>query len=92
MPPKAESTDSHGTESSTDDRWIRPERLDRLIERLEHVAAELRSGELAPERAAVLVDECARLATETGAELDREVRAADVAPGEAPAGQLALDP
>ena len=40
---------------------------------------------LDPERAARLVDECARLATEAGAELDREVRAAD-----APAGQLAL--
>jgi hypothetical protein len=61
--------------------------LEPLIERLERAAAELRSGELAPERAAALVDECARLAAEAGAELDREVRAAD-----APAGQLALEP
>jgi hypothetical protein len=62
-----------------------PEALDRIVERLERTAAELRAGELAPERAAALVDECARLAAEAGAELDREVRAA-----EAPQGQLAL--
>jgi hypothetical protein len=62
-----------------------PEALERIVERLERTAAELRSGDLDPERAARLVDECARLATEAGAELDREVRAAD-----APAGQLAL--
>jgi hypothetical protein len=61
------------------------EPLDRIVERLERTAAELRAGDLDPERAAALVDECARLATEAGAELDREVRAA-----EAPAGQLAL--
>jgi hypothetical protein len=64
-----------------------PEALDRMVERLELAAAELRSGELAPERAAALVDDCARLAAEAGAALDREVRAAD-----APAGQLALEP
>jgi hypothetical protein len=62
-----------------------PMPLDSLVERLERAAAELRTGELPPERAAALVDECARLAAEAGAELDREVRAAD-----APAGQLAL--
>ena len=66
-----------------------PEALDRLVERLERAAAELRSGDLAPERAAALVDECARLAAEAGAELDRQVRAADA--GSGPAGQLALD-
>jgi hypothetical protein len=65
-----------------------PESLERLIERLEHAAAALRAGELPPERAAALVDECARLAAEAGAELDRQVRAADAGP--APAGQLAL--
>jgi hypothetical protein len=65
-----------------------PDRLDELTERLERTAAQLRSGDLAPERAAALVDECARLATEAGAELDREVRAADSGP--APSGQLAL--
>jgi hypothetical protein len=62
-----------------------PEALDRIVERLERAAAELRSGDLPPERAAALVDECARLAGEAGAELDHQVRAAD-----APAGQLAL--
>ena len=66
-----------------------PEALDRIVDRLELAAAELRSGDLDPERAASLVDECARLAAEAGAELDREVRAADA--GSGPAGQLALD-
>ena len=65
------------------------EALDRIIERLERAAAELRAGDLDPERAAALVDDCARLAAEAGAELDREVRSADAGPG--PAGQLALD-
>jgi hypothetical protein len=65
-----------------------PEALDRIVERLERTAAELRAGDLAPDRAAALVEECARLATEAGAELDREVRAADAGGG--PAGQLAL--
>ena len=63
-----------------------PEALDRIVERLERTAAELRAGDLEPERAAKLVDECARLAGEAGAELDREVRAAEGGP----AGQLAL--
>jgi hypothetical protein len=62
-----------------------PEPLERLIERLEHAAATLRTGELPPDRAAALVEECARVAAEAGAQLDLEVRAAD-----APAGQLAL--
>jgi hypothetical protein len=63
-----------------------PEALDRIVERLERAAAELRSGDLSPDRAAALVDECARLAGEAGAELDRQVRATD-----APTGQLALE-
>jgi hypothetical protein len=61
--------------------------LDRLTERLELAAAELRSGSLAPERAAAVVDECARLAGEASMELDRRVRAGEADPG---AGQLAL--
>jgi exonuclease VII small subunit len=70
-----------------------PEALERIVERLERVAAELRSGDLTPERAAALVDECARLAAEAGAELDREVRAADAGVGGGGlAGQLALEP
>ena len=64
-----------------------PEALDRIVDRLERTAAELRSGEIEPERAAALVDECARLAGEAGAQLDREVRDA----GSGPAGQLALE-
>ena len=66
-----------------------PEALDRIVDRLERAAAELRAGDLDSERAATLVDECARLAAEAGSELDRAVRAADAGPG--PAGQLALD-
>jgi len=69
-----------------------PEALDRIVDRLERAAAELRAGDIDPERAAALVDECARLAAEAGAELDREVRAADVGPpAPGPAGQLALE-
>jgi hypothetical protein len=65
-------------------------RLDELVARLERAAGELRGGELAPERAAALVDDCARLASEAGAELDRRVRAAEGGAAAAP-GQLALD-
>ena len=69
-------------------RAMREDSIDDLVARLEAAATELRAGELSPERAAALVDECARLAAEAGAELDRRVRAADAA---APApGQLAL--
>jgi len=59
-------------------------RLEELVARLELAAAELHGGELAPERAAALVEECARLASEAGAELDRRVRGSDgdgAAPG-----------
>jgi hypothetical protein len=66
-------------------QWAAMESLERLIERLEHAAATLRSGELPADRAAALVEECARVAADAGAELDRQVRTA-----EAPAGQLAL--
>ncbi len=62
--------------------------LDDLIARLEQAAAELRTGDIEPERAAGLVEECARLASEAAAELDREVRASDAA---GPAGQLELE-
>jgi hypothetical protein len=65
-----------------------PEALAAIVERLERAAADLRSGELEPGRAAALVDECARLAADAGAQLDAELRAAD-AGTEAP-GQLRL--
>jgi hypothetical protein len=66
-------------------------RLDELVARLERAAGELQARDLPPECAAALVDECARLAAEAGAELDRRVRAADGGVGGPPApGQLAL--
>ncbi len=65
-----------------------PEGLDQIVERLERAAAELRAGELDPARAAALVDECARLAADAGAQLDAELRAADA--GTAAPGQLRL--
>jgi hypothetical protein len=56
-----------------------------LTNRLEQTAVRLRSGELAPEEAARLVEDCARLAGEASAELDRRVRAAaDTPPPGAP--------
>jgi exonuclease VII small subunit len=63
--------------------------LDEIVSRLERAAAELRESELAPERAVALIDECARLAAEAGAELDRRVRAGEAGGAPAP-GQLAL--
>jgi hypothetical protein len=65
-------------------------RLDDLVASLERAAAELRAGELSPERAAAVVDECARVASEAGAELDRRVRAADAGSAGTAPGQLAL--
>ena len=51
--------------------------------RLEHAAARAARRRPGAERAAALVDECARLAAEAGAELDRRVRAAATAPASA---------
>ena len=51
-----------------------PESLEGLTERLEQIAKALRSGGLEPTQAAELVDECAHLAAQAGAELDRQVR------------------
>jgi hypothetical protein len=55
-------------------RPMPPEPLEGLTERLEQIAKALRAGGLTPESAAELVDECARLAAQAGAELDRLVR------------------
>ena len=52
-----------------------PDTLDDLIGRLERAAEQLRSGELSPDAAATLVEDCAAMAAEAGAELDRRVRA-----------------
>jgi hypothetical protein len=54
--------------------------LQDLTNRLEQTATQLRSGELQPTEAARLVEDCARLAGEAAAELDRRVRAAADAP------------
>jgi hypothetical protein len=57
------------------------EELDVLIGRLERAAEQLRSGELSPDAAATLVEECALLATQASAELERHARAgADESP------------
>ncbi len=52
------------------------EALDDLITRLGRAAEQLRSGELSTDAAATLVEDCAALAAEAGAELDRRARAA----------------
>jgi hypothetical protein len=52
------------------------DRLQALTVALEEAAVRLRDGELAPEEAAALAEECARLAGEAAAELDRRGRAA----------------
>jgi hypothetical protein len=51
------------------------DQLDALIARLERAAEQLRSGEISPDAAATLVEECASLATEASAELERRARA-----------------
>jgi hypothetical protein len=51
------------------------EPLDDLIARLERAAEQLRSGELSPDAAATLVEDCAALAGQAGAELERRARA-----------------
>jgi exonuclease VII small subunit len=51
------------------------ERIDELIEQLERAAEQLRSGELSPDAAATMVEDCAALATQASAELEREARA-----------------
>ena len=58
--------------------------LDRLIDRLERAAEQLRSGELSPDAAATVVEDCAALASAAGAELERRARAAAEEP---PPGQ-----
>lgn len=63
------------------------EQLDDLIARLERAAEQLRSGEISVDAAASLVEDCAAIATEAGAELERRARAAASAP---PPGQDSL--
>ncbi len=54
--------------------------LDALIGRLERAAEQLRSGELSQDAAASLVEDCAALAGQAGAELERRARAAATEP------------
>ena len=51
------------------------ERLDELIARLDRAAEQLRSGELSPDAAATMVEDCASLATQAAAELEQLTRA-----------------
>ena len=52
------------------------EELDRLIDQLERAAEQLRSGDLSQDAAASLVEDCAALAGQAGAELERRARVA----------------
>jgi hypothetical protein len=64
------------------------ERLDEIITRLGRAAEQLRSGELSPDAAATMVEDCASLATQAAAELEQLTRAeaggrdANLAPGQ----------
>lgn len=50
------------------------ERIDDLIGQLERAAEQLRSGELSPDAAATVVEDCAALATEASGALERLAR------------------
>ncbi len=52
------------------------EALDELSERLRDAASRLRAGELQPDAALALIEECARLAAEASAQVDERMRAA----------------
>jgi hypothetical protein len=49
--------------------------LDALVERLERAAEQLRTGDLSPDAAAGLVEDCAAVASQASAELERMARA-----------------
>ncbi|MEA2322713.1 MAG: hypothetical protein QOD81_2563 [Solirubrobacteraceae bacterium] len=59
--------------------------LDALVERLERAAEQLRTGDLSPDAAAGLVEDCAALASQASAELERMARASvqEPLPGQA---------
>jgi len=50
------------------------EDLEDLIGRLERAAEQLRSGEISPDVAATMVEDCASLATQAAAELEQLTR------------------
>ena len=62
--------------------------LDALVDRLGRAAEQLRSGELSADAAATLVEDCAAVASEAAAELDRQAR--EAARGEPWPGQDSL--
>jgi hypothetical protein len=59
-----------------------PSSLDAITGALEEAATRLRSGELESDEAAALVERCAQLAADAGAELERQARAASDWPSE----------
>jgi hypothetical protein len=50
--------------------------LDDLVEKLDRAAEQLRSGDLSPDAAATVVEDCAALASQASVELERLARAA----------------
>ena len=62
---------------SAADRTADAATLDQLIARLERAAEQLRSGDLSADAAAGLVEDCAALASQASAELDRRAREAE---------------
>jgi len=58
--------------------------LDDLVGQLERAAEQLRSGDLSADAAATVVEDCAALASQASAELDRRAREAqrDPLPGQ----------
>ena len=51
--------------------------LDELVGRLERAAEQLRSGDLSADAAATVVEDCAALASQASAELERRAREAE---------------
>ncbi len=54
--------------------------LDELVGRLERAAEQLRSGDLSADAAATVVEDCASLASQASAELERRAREAEREP------------
>jgi len=54
--------------------------LDELVVRLERAAEQLRSGDLSADAAASVVEDCAAVASQASAELERRAREADREP------------
>jgi hypothetical protein len=67
----ADAPDTHAQDASR--ATLR--RIDELISQLGGAAEQLRSGELSADAAATVVEDCAALATEASAELERLARA-----------------